>query len=367
MIRAMMMALATGIAAQDQSRADQAADRLAAAKFAGWRMATEVIGPMLLPGGAEQEAEFPGLAAFVDQLKATEKALDFDGEPETFPGIDSDALVTTNPVFWRANYEVAPGDPAWMIVHASLLLADGEASRAQAILALARTRPGLPDPLKAAIDHLLAHCGRVIKSSNETIKAGIAKFDAGDRPGALADYEAAIKAWPQSGWAFYERGFTRMSDRVDAMKRAGETPETFEIHTPEVVDDFAESRRHDPFMIQAYQGSGAGVQDRFTAILRAVEEFRALAGNDAKAPPTVDALVALSDHLQAAEQDELALVVRQVAVGLRGGFRPVDHPFLTVSLKRLAPGEITQEVLDRLAGPGPLTLRSLVEPKAENR
>ena len=359
-----MAALVLGIAASSAAaRADDVADHLAEAEYAGWQMATEILGPMLVTT-PEQAKDFPGLAAFVAEIDATRDALKFQGDPKTFPGIDSDKLATRNPVFWRANYDVAPGDPAWMILHAGLLLAGGEAVRAQSLLVLAKSQPGVPEVFATAIDHLLGHCGHVIHEGNAAVQAGIKKFDAGDRPGAMADYDAALKAWPQCGWAFYERGFTRMADRLDAMKQAGANRDTFEIHTPEITSDFAESRRHNPFMINAYQGKAPNVRERILAIIAAEKGIKAVRDKGAKNPAGADELILLSNQFQKAEQDELALVVRQMAVIRRGGFRPADHPFLTRSLQRLALGPITDDVLARLAGPA-MVLRRLVEPEAD--
>ncbi len=47
---------------------------------------------------------------------------------------------------------------------------------------------------------------------------------------------------------------------------------------------------------------------------------------------------------------ELALVTRQVIVARRGRFDASDHPFLSASLRALAPDPITEGVIERLAG-----------------
>ena len=64
--------------------------------------------------------------------------------------------------------------------------------------------------------------------------------------------------------------------------------------------------------------------------------------------------------------DELGLATRQVLVARRGRYAPSDHPYFTTSLRKLAPGEQTDELLKRLAT-GVLNLRQLVVPEKERR
>ena len=176
-------------------------------------------------------------------------------------------------------------------------------------------------------------------------------------------YEAAIKLWPQNGWAHYELGMTKMRDRMTDLgikpKPVGDNPE---IHTPEILAHYAESRKHDPLQTAAYQGLGENIVPRIQAAIR----LRGVFEKGAKASPdktaTLAELITLSNDLQTAEQDELALEARLVAVIRRGGFRPEDHPFLTKSLRRLVSGDETEAVLNRLAG-GVLVLRQIVAPE----
>lgn len=354
-----MNILAIGVVLIGLGTADPTPEEVAAhlgqARFAGWQMTHDAILPKLLPED-ETKQRYSGLVAFAADIEKVAGKLNFKGDPKTFPGIDCDVLVTKNPHFWRANYEVAPGDPAWMSLHAGLLLAGGEASRARAILLLAKSRPGIPKVMIQAMDHLLSHAGRLLADGNAAVRRGILVYDKGDREGALKLYEEALRQWPQNGWCHYEIGMTRMMTRMEAAEGGGEDTV---IHTPEVVASYAESRRHDPFQVKAYQGSDPDVTSRLNAALRIGPLYKKIEKGGPTRPITLDEMIAFSNALQTAGQDELALVARQVAVIRRGDFRPEDHPFLTKGLRRLAPGDDTETVLKRMMGP-PLSLRQLM-------
>jgi len=75
-----------------------------------------------------------------------------------------------------------------------------------------------------------------------------------------------------------------------------------------------------------------------------------------------DVLEKLADSLQNANQHELALATRQILVSRRSSYAPADHPFITKSLQKLAPGKPTDETLERLAG-GKLAFRQLIAPE----
>ena len=73
-------------------------------------------------------------------------------------------------------------------------------------------------------------------------------------------------------------------------------------------------------------------------------------------------LTQLDEGCQEAQIDELALVLRSVLVARRGRYAPEDHPFIAKSVRTLAPGKITDEVVDKLAG-RQLKLRQIVAPE----
>src|SRR2546425_438669 len=84
-----------------------------------------------------------------------------ESPPDKWPALDVDALVSRNPNFWRAYFEIAPGDPGLMLLHAGLLLSAGEATRASYLLVVAGQRPGVPKEIQQGFQIILAHAQKV--------------------------------------------------------------------------------------------------------------------------------------------------------------------------------------------------------------
>ncbi|HUE70471.1 MAG TPA: hypothetical protein VMP01_06230 [Pirellulaceae bacterium] len=121
---------------------------------------------------------------------------------------DVDALVTNNPRYWLAHYEIAPGDPAVIVLHAGLLLAGCEPTRGAYVLLIGGQRPGIPQPIRDAMDQLRYAAIRALEPSNQAIQAGIKLHDQGQHDLALQKYEEALALCPQSGFAHFEWGLT---------------------------------------------------------------------------------------------------------------------------------------------------------------
>src|SRR5262245_52722065 len=58
---------------------------------------------------------FPGIRAWVEDFRKLTKGIGPDPPPDKWPALDVDALVSRNPNFWRAYFEIAPGDPGLML------------------------------------------------------------------------------------------------------------------------------------------------------------------------------------------------------------------------------------------------------------
>lgn len=114
--------------------------------------------------------------------------------------------MTHNENFWRAYYEVAPGDPGIVLLHASLLLCGGEADRANYLAVAAGQRPGVPVAFRQAFETIIAHSNKLREKPKALLAEGIALHDKGDYAGAIKKYQAALELWPQYGWAWYELG-----------------------------------------------------------------------------------------------------------------------------------------------------------------
>jgi hypothetical protein len=341
---------------------EEAVKELREARRAGWQLASLTLQAL----GAGDQTDYPGIQAFLKDVRAVSKEIDPASPPKRAPVFDADALVTRNPNFWRASYEIAPGDPALLLLHAGLLLGGGEATRASHVAVVALQRPGVPKELRQGFDILLANTQRAGRKSNELVAAGIKLHDRGDYPGALGKYREALAAWPQNGFAHYELGLTLRHQELAA---AGEKPPPADAvivndgkkASPQVASAFAAARRHDPFQVKAYQGDDREVIKGFLALAKTgFPAWQALV-KDHRRQARDGVLEDLAVACQAANHHELALVARQVLVARRGRYAPVDHPFIAASLRKLAPGEQAEAAL-QLLGSGNLRLRQLAAP-----
>ena len=338
----------------------EGANALAAGRESGLQLTKLVVEK--LPAG--ENDEFPGIAAWkADFAKATQDR-DQAAAPAKLPAVDVDALVTRNPNFWRAYYEIAPGDPGLALLHAGLLLGSGEATRAEALMVIAAQRPGVPQEVRKIFGVISGSRQRIAQPSNALVEEGNALFDQGDYEAALKKHQAALALWPQNGWAHYELGLTlrqqqwkaagvKLPDRPSLLVNQGPK------NSPEVAAAFAKARLHDPFQFRAYQGDDKEVIAGLLALTKqALPVWEQLNKRPAAAAKDEE-LAQLAAALQAASQHELALATQQIVVARRGRFLPADHPFITKSLHALAPGKTTDATLERLAG-GKLAFRQLI-------
>jgi tetratricopeptide (TPR) repeat protein len=272
--------------------------------------------------------------------------------------VDADKLVTRNDHWWVAYYEVAPGDPALMLLHCELLLAGGEAQRSQQLAAIYLQRPGIPELYRDGLRSVIGESVKAQAPSTALTQEGIALHDRGDFDGAIAKYDAALKAWPANGWTAYERGFSMY---VRALTKAGKPiPKngTLTINDksnddlpekPEIAAAYAASRQHDPLQMTAYQG-GAEMKKPLLAMLQQVlpawEKIRA----DVSKPLDEKTFAQLASGLQETGAHEYALAARQVIIARRRKFAPVDHPILSQELRALAPSAAIERTLSLLAG-----------------
>jgi tetratricopeptide (TPR) repeat protein len=350
-----------------RSVAEEAKNDLNAARQSGWQVALLVVDKI----EKGDQKDWPGIQAWLKDFRKQTQGLDHKASPEKWPKVDVDALVANNPNFWRAYYEIAPGDPGLGLLHAGMLLGCGEATRAMHVVEFYQLRPGIPKPLADGLAILHNATKLAGKQSNAAMQEGIALFDAGDYAAAVKKYREALQIWPQNGWAYYELGYTlRTQQSVAAGEKPGAT-NSIRINdpagkkfSPEVKEALANSRRYTPFQYMAYQGDDRTVIQGFLALAKkAMPAMKAL-GNTHDRTSVYEAFQQLSEGCQEANIHEMALVTRQILVALRGRYNPSDHPFIATSLRKLAPSPETEAVLTRLAGKEPadgrLAFRQLV-------
>src|SRR5256885_1114651 len=87
----------------------QAGDPGMEARQDAWKVAQAIVEKIEVG----EVSDFPGLAAWRREFLEADKAP---------MNIDADRLVTRNPHWWVAYYEIAPGDPALMLLHCEVLL-----------------------------------------------------------------------------------------------------------------------------------------------------------------------------------------------------------------------------------------------------
>lgn len=289
---------------------------------------------------SRSETSFPGIHDWMLKEGKVFNELHKDKPDDSWRKLDSRKLVQHNANFWQMYYEVVPGDPGLAMLHAGVLLAAGDADRAQNILRLTLHRDDLDATTQKVLISIMQHCGAFMEPSHKLVRAGIALHDKGDFAGALKQYDAALRLWPLNGWAVYERGTTFL------VRDKGSTDE--------VVEAFAQSREFQPFQFHAWQGKKADIPG-MVEMLTEMSELWEPSLKNIKYVMKAEDLLKMSEILQLAEVDDLALVTRQICIVRRGRYMPEDHPFISKSLRRLAPGVQAEATLAKLAGAGMTT------------
>ena len=281
--------------------------------------------------------EFPGTLAWVIGAGATIAGLDKENPTDAWRGLDPDRLITHNAAWWQAFYEVTPGDPGMALLHGGTLLCAGDPQRAMQVLRLALNHTELDAGSAKIIVSVMQHAGAYMEPSHTLVRQGLVLHDKREFLPAIAKYDAALKVWPRNAWALYEKGFSiRMHEKKPDL-------------SPTVVGLFARSREVDPFQWNAWQGVVKDIPG-LKAMHEKAKPLWEQAVKDLNHQMTDDELKEFANALQLAHVDDLALVTRQILIQHRGRYAAEDHPFISESLRRLAPGDRTEATLAKLAG-----------------
>lgn len=324
---------------------------LAEARRAGWQRAAVMIKHLEAIDGPR----FPGLQSWLADYQLLTDKLDPDQPLEQWPEVDVQQLVTANPSFWQATFECAPADPGWALLHSGLLQGCGELYRAQQLLVVARQRPGIPAAFRRAINGAAGRCQQVMTACRPRIEAGIKLYDEGDYAGAEQAFQAVLDLWPQHGWCCYELGLTRLQL---ARVKQGLPPLTKTVVQGQDDDEFpraalemyARTRQHDPMFWRAYQGTPQLTRQVGILVQHGMPVWKDLRRRHQQADIADASLKTFAAVSQLVDAHELALATCLVVVARRGRYQPQDHPFLSKSLRALAPGDETEAALERLAG-----------------
>ena len=266
-------------------------------------------------------ADFPGVAALAADLKAAA----VDNPPDRVPPAAAfDRLIDRNPDFWRAYYEIAPGDPLMATLHVSLLLAAGDAVRADRVATLAINFGRMEMGYRKELVRLDTYAQLVIHVSGGDAAESERLRQLRAYATLAAKAEAALAVWPQNPRAWADLAWCEQN--AAAPPAAG--PDTAAGRR-----SLAALRRVDPLYDAALAGPAAPPGPATGALGEVRRLWKSI--DDDKATGDDQVLRRFSETAQAAGLDELALVARGLLAGWYEGALPMDEDFIRTSLGRL--------------------------------
>ena len=279
----------------------------------GWQ---EVLD--LLPALDEQpETDFPGVAALTRQLNALAASTP---RARGVPAFAVDRLVDHNPDFWRAYYEITPGDPLMSMLHVGMLLAAGEAARADAVATLAINFGRMNLDYRKELVRLDAYAQLLLQGGQPGPREARRRGRPADFAALAVQAQAMLGVWPQNPAA--------LADLVRARWGLAGKPARLAPDSP-AGRSLAALRATDPFYVVDPEIAGPATPAGATArrLWLLINEDKAI-GDD-------QVLSQFSDAAQAAGCDEMALVARSLLSGRNTGLAPLDEDFVRRSLERL--------------------------------
>lgn len=328
------------------------------AQRAGWDTASLLTQALT----AADPKRFPGMQAWLKEYRAVGGVPGKRAAAGPVAKIDVDRLVSRNPAFWRAYFEMSPGDSGAMLLHASLLLAGGEASRAAYVLIIARQTIEIDKALLQAMNELLVHAQRAITAGTQQTGEAVKLYEQGGHMAALPRLKATLDAWPANGIAHYETGLALLAQQYAASGQPPPSRARLGLHSDvspsrDVRAAYERARLHDPLLIRAYQGDETDSGDVLLVLGKTVRPLWDIIARDIKAETQDDVLRNLAAGLRAAGLAELALALGQVVIGREGGsYDEEDRKTLAIGLRALAPAAV-DPVVKRLAQPRPELVR----------
>ena len=295
---------------------------------------SESIANALQQSPAEQ---FPGVHAWVADFEQACQAIDPETDPGQWQPLDLDVLVSRNPNYWSAVYEVAPANPLLMWLHSSLYAINGEVPRTAYLQTLALHSP-VESKWKKEMRRLLVSSSRLNRLGDGALPAGINFFRQEKYAQAAALFEDVLSVIPSHSLSLYELGNAQR--KIDSSQAGRAQAEVL----------FDRAKKVDPFRIEAYQGNFSRQEFETFGQLRS-KTLPAWRQFQQRAPEqdTLPQLESLSVDLQVGGVPELALVTRQLAVAHRdGSYNDEDRAFLENNLKRLLPEADVKTILKRL-------------------
>ena len=327
------------------------AQALADAKRLGW----VTLKPLIEHLGTANESDYPGIRAWLADFRKATKGIDDEVDPASWPQVAIDELVTRNPHFWQAYFEMPPADPGVTALHGALLQLAGEFSRSTYILLVGLQRPGIDEEIAKLMRSQIFANELVFAAFDVQVRAGIKQFDAGDYAAAEKSFRDTLQQFPNYGWCLFELGLTY--HHQDAIAAGRKPPKLGSVQTNEqaklsgrVLEQYRLARRHDPLFWRAYQGSDKKVINSVMALTRfGLPAWKKIVS--AKAANVSDKnLMTLGAVAQVAQIHDLALGCIQVIVARRGNYATQDFGPLRENIQALASGPPIDRTIERLAG-----------------
>lgn len=325
------------------------------ARRSAWHISTALVSLI----EKTDTSDFPAMTAWLKDYKSVLDKVGDGTEVRPFPAIDSDRLVTKNPHWWAAYYEVAPGDPLILGLHCSLILAGGKPDKAVHLAAISMQRPGIPDLADQVLRMVIQESNRLSDRAANLVQNGIVLHDKSDFDGALEKYDSAMELCPEYGLAYYEKAF---SIRCRALVKSGKALPangTATINSEERLDDkterllvkhYAEARSCNPFLLQAYQGSDQKVLSILKPLYgKLVPAWDIVRGDVTKLHPD-EVIRDLAEGCDTVGIADYALVARQVVIARRKMYAAADHPIISRNLRLLVSGKMIERVIKTLEG-----------------
>ena len=307
---------------------DETAAVLGLARQEGWQ---EVLD--LLPALDEQpETDYPGVAALTRELNSLAAATHGG---RGVPPLAIDRVVDHNPDFWRAYYEIAPGDPLMAMLHTGLLLAAGEAARADAVATLAINFGRMSLEYRKELVRLDAYADLLLQGGQTAPPAEARHGGSPDYAALAVKAGAMLRVWPRNPAALADLTRARWGLAGKPARLAPDSP---------AGESLAALRSADPFF--ALDPAVTGPEPAATVEARRLW----LLINDDKAIGDEQVLAQFAAAAQAAGDDEAALAARSLLAGRNTGLPPLDEAFVRRSLERLLGAPASAAVCDDAFG-----------------
>jgi hypothetical protein len=337
--------------------AAQPSGEVDAARRAGW----DTVSILAQSMSAADARQFGNIHAWLKDFRAAGGVPGKRPPGAPVPTIDASRLGTGSPQFWGAYFEMTPGDSGAMLLHAGVLLAAGEVSRAAYVLIAARQNPAIDGEMRAALNSLLEFCTAALGKGAQQVAEAAKIHDAGSPGGAEKKLREALAAWPQNALADYELGLALVAQQY---QRAGRKPPArarLSLHSdldpaPAALDAYARARAHDPLLIRAYQGSEVQGIDVLMVLGKRIRPLWDQISRETEAKMDNTDLEALADALLECGIAELSLSVRQVLIGREGGYDEHDRRMVATALRSIAP-VAADRVQKRLAAGKPTFIK----------